>query len=62
MCKRSKYIVKDMEVLKRYLKNNLKNKNIGKGNVPFYIHVGGREGNEVIRLWRFIYWVYKIMA
>jgi hypothetical protein len=50
MCKRSKYIVKDMEVLKRYLKNNLKNKNIGKGNVPFYIHVGGREGNEVIRL------------
>jgi hypothetical protein len=39
-----------MEVLERYLKNNFKNKNVGKGDVPFYNHVGGREGNEVIRL------------
>jgi hypothetical protein len=41
MGKQSKYIVKDMEVLERYLKNNFKNKIIGKGNVPFYNHVGG---------------------
>jgi hypothetical protein len=51
-----------VEVLKRYLKNNFKNKNIGKGNVPFYIHVGHREGNEVVRFQRFIYRVCKIMA
>jgi len=60
MWKRGKYIVKEVEVLKRYLKN----KNIGKAKatVCFYIHVGGREGNEVVRLRRFIYRVRKIMA
>jgi hypothetical protein len=34
------------------MKNNFKNKNIGKtkASVHFYIHVGGREANEVVRL------------
>ncbi len=56
MWKRGKYIVKEVEVLK--------NKNIGKAkaSVRFYIHVGGREGNEVVRIRRFIYRVHKIMA
>jgi hypothetical protein len=59
--KEIKTMVKEVDILKRYLKNSCTNND--KCNVPFHIHVGWEgKGSIVIRLGKFICWVHKIMA
>jgi len=56
-------MVKEVDILKRYLKTSCTNNDKCKVNVPFlYPCRLVREGMKVVRLGKFIYWVHKIMT